>query len=98
MKIYTYIYNMELFRIKQISKDKFIPQKCDGIPSWVFGQWEGLEFKEGEKEDELLIWYTDELQEQYCTTDSLERAKNVITQYKKTLKEDKQYPKYHKAS
>ena len=93
MKGYTYIYNMKLYRIKQIGENQFIPQVCDEIIDWLFGTWDGIDVSENIGG----TWYTKEFQDMYCTTDSLEKAKEVIEKYKNRYNSEKGYPKYHKA-
>jgi hypothetical protein len=85
---------MKIFRIKQTGEDKFIPQIANGIVDWLFGDWDGIEI------DENGVWYvwpSKEYQDVFCVTDSLEKAKEVIENYKKRFNSEKGYPKYHKA-
>ena len=84
---------MKLYRIKQIGKNQFIPQVCDNIIDWLFGTWNGIDVSE----DICGTWHGEEFQDRYCTTDSLEKAKEVIENYKKRFNSEKGYPKYHKA-
>ena len=93
MKGYTYIYNMKKYRIKQISENQFIPQVCEDIIDWLFGTWNGVDVSE----DVGCTWYSEEQQNKYCITDSLEKAKEVIKNYKNRFNSEKGYPKYHKA-
>ena len=93
MKIYTYIYNMKIYRIKQIGENQFIPQVCDEIIDWLFNNWDGIDISE----DIGCTWYSEEHQNRYCVTDSLDKAKSIIEDYKQKKIIDKRYPKYHKA-
>lgn len=94
MKIYTYIYDMKIFRVKQISENQFIPQITYGVFDWLFGAWEGIEVDEN---GIWHIWLNKEYQDIFCVTDSLDKAKSIIKDYKQKEIIDKKYPKYHKA-
>jgi hypothetical protein len=84
---------MKLYRVKQIGENQFIPQVCDEIIDWLFGTWNGIDVSE----DICGTWHGEEFQDRYCTTDSLEKAKEVIENYRKRFNSEKGYPKYHKA-
>lgn len=82
------------YRIKQIAKDKFIPQ----VKTWFLGYWVSIDL------NGFRIWYADKIGERYCTCSTLEEAKKVIDNYKLYLKNQTEitaakqmfYPKYHK--
>jgi hypothetical protein len=84
---------MKLYRVKQISENQFIPQICDEIIDWLLNNWDGIDVSE----DVGCTWYSEEQQNKYCITDSLENAKEVIKNYRKRFNSEKGYPKYHKA-
>jgi hypothetical protein len=91
---------MEIFRVKQISENQFIPQVCNDIIDWLFGTWDGIDVSENVGKDVgggTFTWLSKECQEQYCIVDSLEKAKEVIENYRKRFNSEKGYPKYHKA-
>ena len=83
---------MKFYRIKEVGKDKFIPQQCDGIGNWLFGIWYGIQVDN----KMTTTWYTKEYQNMYCIVKSLEEAKEVIGKYQAIYNTQKGYPKYHK--
>jgi hypothetical protein len=85
---------MKMFRVKQISENQFIPQIANGIINCLLGFWDGIDV---DKNDVWHIWLSKEHQDIFCVTDSLDKAKEVIKDYKQKEMIDKRYPKYHKA-
>ena len=85
---------MKFYRIKQTGENKFIPQVSNGIVNWLFGFWDGIDV--GKDVGGGTLIFTKEYQDKYCVTDSLERAKEVIENYRKRFNSEKGYPKYHK--
>lgn len=80
-----------IYRIKQISENKFIPQ-CGTIGDFIFGSMEGIE------KGSTYTWMSKDVQKTRCIVSSLEEAREVIKQYKEDIIEyPKGYPKYHKA-
>lgn len=77
---------MRFYRIKQIAADKFIPQVKVGF----IGFWEGIDATHKE------IWYSEEYMRAHCSVDTLEKAKEIIEEYKGKINEQEKYPKYHK--
>ena len=85
---------MKIFRIKQTGEDKFIPQVSNGIVSWLFGFWDAIEV---DQNGIWHVWLNKEYQDIYCATDSLDKAKSIIKDYKQKEWINRRYPKYHKA-
>ena len=76
---------MNFYRVKQTSKNTFIPQVKIGI----FGTWDGLD------ENCSVVWFSSSSQLDWCSVDTIEKAKKRIQDHKKKVKEKKGYPKYH---
>jgi hypothetical protein len=87
---------MYFFRIKQISKNEFIPQTRKRLGFISFTAWQGIE----SRNNLLLRWYGDYFQEKQCKVSSYEEALKVIEDNKKIIAEiiaeNSGYPKYHK--
>lgn len=76
---------MNFYRVKQTSKNTFIPQVKIGI----FGTWDGLD------ENCCAIWFSNRSQADWCSVSTLEKANERIQDHKTMVKEKKCYPKYH---
>lgn len=77
---------MRFYRIKQIAKNKYIPQVKRGL----FGSWYAIDIQNE------ICWYTGEYQVKWCSVESYFDAMTRISLYKEKLIEKKQYPKYYK--
>lgn len=78
---------IRFYRVKQISKNKFIPQVKRGLIS----PWEGIE------KENYHLWCVEEIQKMRCVDKTLDDARNTIIQYRLIVEIGDQYPKYHKA-
>ena len=76
---------MNFYRVKQTSKNNFIPQVKIGI----FGTWDSLDDKCN------VIWFSRRSQVEWCSVSTLEKAKDRIQDHKAMVKEKKCYPKYY---
>ena len=75
---------MRFYRIKQISENEFIPQT-----KTLFDFWVGIG-----RHDEFDVWYSESAQNLYCKVSMIEKAKQVIENFKQHKKN--KYPKYIK--
>jgi hypothetical protein len=81
---------MRFYRIKQIGENEFIPQ----TRNWYEFSYNGIQSIFGDYD----IWFSPKIQTKYCCVATLENAKGVIDDYKKSINAKYQkYPKYHKA-
>lgn len=81
-----------IYRIKQISENKFIPQRGYLI-DWIFNSMVGIE------KNSTYTWTLKEYQKSRCAVNSLEEAREIIKEYKLLINPDncpEGYPKYHK--
>lgn len=73
------------YRVKQISKDQFIPQ----VKKHWFGKW--IEIKE-----QSVFNYSTNTGKYLYIVDSYGKAMEILEKYKNNCKEIKNYPKYWK--
>lgn len=78
------------YRIKQISKDVFLPQ----ARMYWFTTWKNIRHYYHSSEDFVL--YNVDYYEHHCVQDTQEKAQQVIDAMKEYLNEKSKYPKYHK--
>lgn len=76
------------YRIKQLSKNEFVPQVKENI----FTKWGSIKYYKSTVEPFYIYHYNEE----YCARNTYEAAEIVIKLHKEWCKEREGYPIYHK--
>lgn len=74
------------YRVVEIQQGLFIPQ----VRKNIFSSWYGIQ-KNGAD-----TWYDGHYQLRYCSTSTLEEAKQIVEKHKEIINKKNQYPKYFK--
>jgi hypothetical protein len=74
------------YRVVEIQENVFIPQ----VKKSIFSSWNGIQ-KNG-----CDVWFGKHYQLRYCSTSTLEEAKQIAQTHKERKDKNKQYPKYFK--